>query len=522
MAVTRIPPVRRTTQLGVLAALAGLMALALAGPAHASSPPAAGYGAGPNYCSKYSGGKNAGPSYANIYACNGTTKGDTTFDSPGAGYYAWQCVELSARFLWAIHGIWAGPGSGVQTGADLVMEVNKNHPSIPVATPSPSSVPAAGDVMSFGPGGGSDPNVGHTAVVITNTAANGKFTIMSENDPENSAGTQVLTVDKAGKHNGYVLFNGSWTSARWLVLTSPTTAQEIAFQANTGTLWSTGVGGDPSHHEWGKDMMAGTSPSIARISNGQYEVAFQANTGNLSTVNLNTGVTTNWPLAMMKGTSPSIASYNGNFEVAYQASNGNLATMGSSQHGQWGLGMMKGTSPAITAISNGTYEVAFQANTGNLYTLNSAAGASNLNDGMMAATSPAITRDGNGYEIAFQANTSDLYTVGGGGDSTHGNWKLGMMKGTSPSISSNAQVFQVAFQANTGSLYTVNASSGNTNWQLGMMASTSPSIVADASGFEIAFQANNGDLYTVGSGGDSSAHNLNFGMAKRTSPAIAP
>src|SRR5579863_3626699 len=50
---------------------------------------------------------------------------------------------------------------------------------------------------------------------------------------------------------------------------------EVAFQANTSSLWSVGADG---HGPWNLGMMAGTSPSIARLTNGGYEVAFQANT----------------------------------------------------------------------------------------------------------------------------------------------------------------------------------------------------------------------------------------------------
>ena len=55
---------------------------------------------------------------------------------------------------------------------------------------------------------------------------------------------------------------------------------EIAFQANTGSLWTLGSGGGGDS---GAGMMAGTSPSINDISG---EVAFQANTGNLWTLGL--------------------------------------------------------------------------------------------------------------------------------------------------------------------------------------------------------------------------------------------
>jgi hypothetical protein len=51
-------------------------------------------------------------------------------------------------------------------------------------------------------------------------------------------------------------------------------------------------------------MMHGTSPSIAGLSGGGFEVAFQANTGSLWSVGAsNHGA---WNLGMMSNTSPSI------------------------------------------------------------------------------------------------------------------------------------------------------------------------------------------------------------------------
>src|SRR5258708_39353962 len=92
----------------------------------------------------------------------------------------------------SVDGIWAGPGSGVQDGADLVSVVHASHPQIPVGSPGPGSVPVPGDVISLGPGGGSDPTFGHTAVVISADDGTGQFEIMSENSPEGSAGEQSL------------------------------------------------------------------------------------------------------------------------------------------------------------------------------------------------------------------------------------------------------------------------------------------------------------------------------------------
>jgi hypothetical protein len=53
-------------------------------------------------------------------------------------------------------------------------------------------------------------------------------------------------------------------------------------------------------------MMNGTSPTITAV-NGSYEVAFQANTGSLWTVGEDPHGA--WGLGMMNGTSPTITSF---------------------------------------------------------------------------------------------------------------------------------------------------------------------------------------------------------------------
>jgi hypothetical protein len=198
------------------AAVVTLGALAIASPAHALS---SGYGAGRDYCESY-GSWTSSYSYRNVYACGSVdSNGPTPFDS--AGSRSFQCVELSARFLWVMYGIWAGPGTGVSDGADLVAVVHSEHPSIAVGTASPDSLPAAGDVISLGPGGGADPAFGHTAVVIDSDPVSGRFTIMSQNLPVGGAGEQTLEVDLGGGHDGQVLLDGVWTRASWLELAAP-------------------------------------------------------------------------------------------------------------------------------------------------------------------------------------------------------------------------------------------------------------------------------------------------------------
>jgi hypothetical protein len=192
----------------------------LAARASTATPPA-GDGTGAGYCTGYAGGVASPYSFDGVYACEGSTVGATTFDNPGATY-AWQCTELSARFLWAVYGIWAGPGTGVSTGAGLVNVVHGRNPTVAVGVPGPGNVPAAGDVISLGPygGTGSQNSDGHTAVVVSGNPATGQFEIMSENDPVGGAGEQSLMVDLGGGHNGRVDYHGTWTTASWLELAS--------------------------------------------------------------------------------------------------------------------------------------------------------------------------------------------------------------------------------------------------------------------------------------------------------------
>lgn len=187
-------------------------------PSSAAALPS-GYGKGPGYCSAY-GNYASRYSFDGVYACATTTSfGATTFDA--AGRQSFQCVELSARFLWAVYGIWAGPGTGVQDGADLVAAVHRLDPGIGVGAPRPRSVPVAGDVISLGPGGAVDARYGHTAVVVASSQRTGFVTIISQNFPPGYAGRQSLRVGLHGRHNGRVLINGIWTAASWLELRKP-------------------------------------------------------------------------------------------------------------------------------------------------------------------------------------------------------------------------------------------------------------------------------------------------------------
>jgi hypothetical protein len=196
--------------------LAATLALLAASMPAASQAISRSYGRGPAYCRQY-GSRASAYSYDDVYACATVhSYGATPFDSDGNDSF--QCVELSARFLWTIYGLWAGPGTGVRDGAGLVGVVHHRYPGIGVGVPARGSLPVAGDVISLGPGGGVDARFGHTAVVVSVDRRHGRFRIIGQNFPAGRAGEQVLRVDRRGRHNGRVLVGGVWTRASWLEL----------------------------------------------------------------------------------------------------------------------------------------------------------------------------------------------------------------------------------------------------------------------------------------------------------------
>ena len=175
--------------------------------------------------------------------------------------------------------------------------------------------------------------------------------------------------------------------------TSPSLYNQYAvFQANVGILWTTNTRYGDTH----LGMMSGTNPSVAC----EWEVAFQANTGSLWTYSDEGSAGSgsrgyrNWNLGMSAGTSPSITvTYSlGGAEIAFQANSGDLWTVGQDNSGDSGLGMMAGTSPSIAGLSDGGYEVAAQASDGELWTLGTYSNG-DMGVQMMAGTSPSIAAE---------------------------------------------------------------------------------------------------------------------------------
>lgn len=145
-----------------------------------------------------------------------------------------------------------------------------------------------------------------------------------------------------------------------LTQVSPTRKSHIAVAWQGGDNNLTFIS-DDSFFDTAVGMMPGTSPSIAIGNDGKYEVAFQANTGVLWTVTPDShgnphGQPTN--LGMDQHSSPSITALpTGGFEIAFQADTHTLWTVtgagfGSAGQGQpvTGASMAPGTSPSIDAF----------------------------------------------------------------------------------------------------------------------------------------------------------------------------
>jgi len=222
--------------------------------------------------------------------------GTTAFGAEGANN--WQCEELAAR-LWTTRGWYSGGWTedAYQLYGGLSASQVTDHPN------NGSYVPVPGDLIIHNAYDGFAFAAGHVAVV--DSVDPGTLTVNAVE--ENVSPAYETSPGRAT----YTFAGGHWTR-------QGTSASPIGFvHANA-------------------DPFSGT---------GSYEVAFQANTGNLWTVGSDNHGDTK--LGMMAGTSPSIAAVGGSYEVAFQANTGNLWTVGSDNHGDWNLGMRAGTSPSI-------------------------------------------------------------------------------------------------------------------------------------------------------------------------------
>ncbi len=240
-----------------------------------------------------------------------------------------------------------------------------------------------------------------------------------------------------------------------------------------------------SDYHWAYHCGLRTTPGVYRQSWYAFEaqtgasvwpyrpVAFQSNTGDLWTVS-SEGVGTHLGLALASGTSPSVAQYQSGYVVAFAANTGALWIY-TPWGGAWtnGLQVAPGTSPAVAELPNGSFEVTYQGTNGNLYTYSPETGAIQLNLGMAAGSSPSIVKYQSGYLVAFKANTGAMwiYTPWGGA------WTNGLQigSGTDPAVArlpNNS--FEVAYQGTNGNLYAYSPEAGAKNLGLGMAAGSSP------------------------------------------------
>jgi hypothetical protein len=384
-----------------------------------------------------------------------------------------------------------------------------------VSTVTDSNI--SGDT-NLGAGDALDYTADHTVLFDHWTDSSGDFAYDAEHAPGQVTNQSTDSI-YSSQLEGYPI--SDFEALQYDNLTAPATESQVAFQANSGDLY-TYYPSNNSNVNANLGVAAGTSPAIAESSGGASEVAFQANTGDLYTYDPATNGHVDVNLGMAAGTSPAIAvSSGGSFEVAFEANTGYLYVYNpqTNASANTGLGVAAGTSPSIAADPGGGFEVAFQAaSTGDLYLYNTGGGSSNAGLGMEAGTSPSITADGSGLEVAFEANTGHLFVYDPANNS-HVDSGLGMKAGTSPSIVTDPSGgYVVAFQANTGDLYSYDtATNGSSNAGLGMQAGTSPAISGPD---QVVFQANTGDLYTYDPATNSHV-NVNLGMAASTSPSIA-
>jgi hypothetical protein len=305
--------------------------------------------------------------------------------------------------------------------------------------------------------------------------------------------------------------------------TTPPDAFRAVFQDNQNAL--AGYSSTKSNFTTGLNMVAGTSPAVARLSGGTFQAAFEGN-GNVLTLLHLGGSTINTGLGMEAGTSPSIAALPGGAWVAAFEDNDNqlylYKSTGSTINTK--IGMAPGTDPAIAAQSDGSFRVVFQ-NSGNVMAgYNSSGSTFTTGYGMDPNSSPALAAEPDGtYEAAPAANNDTLVTAHIGTSVTDNPTKLTMHKATDPSVAvASAGNFRVVYQ-NTGSVLAGYNSSGSTfTTSYGMTGGTSPSIAAEPDGsYEAAFEANNDHLVTVQINSSISDTDTGLGMDDGTSPAIA-
>lgn len=313
--------------------------------------------------------------------------------------------------------------------------------------------------------------------------------------------------------------NGEWSGTSF---TGESCSPLTTFQSNTAYLYSyDGVNAIDTT----KGMSSGSSPSTARMANGEYVTAFRTNTGVLYVYNHSTQSSTVTSQGIAAGTGPAITGFDGSgWQVVFQGSDGDLHGYDSGGTAvNYLQGMKSGTSPAMTALKTDGWRVVFQANTGNLYVYSVTGGGSsstNLGQGMSATTSPAVTAlSGSTWVASFQANTGVAYVYSsavGSGQSLG----INMASNTNPAIAGvSPSTYTVMVQHTSGNMWRYQNGATTADTNKGMKAGTSPTVRRTASNvYYAAFQANTGELHYYTEAGGSVA--TGQGMASATSPSL--
>jgi hypothetical protein len=258
----------------------------------------------------------------------------------------------------------------------------------------------------------------------------------------------------------------------------------VAFQANTGILWTLSNGMPRST---GLLMKHGTSPRGTGEPGDA--IAFHGNDGFLWTYRDGIGRSTN--LRMRPATSPDILpDPAGGFWIAFQSDNGELWTVSpSGQARSTERRMSAGSSPILVRDgSNNRYEVAFQSDVGELWVVDTAGAGRSIGLRMMPGTNVAIYENDfwywNGYEVVFQTDAGDLWSGWIGPDVPGLAVRVAqpgirVRPGTSPAMIEVARPqahWAVAYQDAYGALWIVDQYGDGHPYGPDLLASTSPSL----------------------------------------------
>jgi hypothetical protein len=133
--------------------------------AHASTP----YGAGAAFCNPWGGLSISGKSINDVYPC----ANPNTSDRWGTE----QCADFTNRYEYATFGLVAAVDGG------KIVRTLHSDDGVPIGSPGPGSVPAAGDAVSMWGDDGQDAP-GHTGVVDSvsvNSSGNGSILYLDQN-----------------------------------------------------------------------------------------------------------------------------------------------------------------------------------------------------------------------------------------------------------------------------------------------------------------------------------------------------